>query len=195
MAVQLVFVTNNRHKLDEVAQKLNGAIRLLTLSDIGVNEDIAETGKTFEENASIKSHYIYDRYDRNCFADDSGLEVDALNGEPGVYSARYAGKHGDHDANIDKLLAMLEGIENRKARFVCIISLVWKDREYFFDGTVTGTIRHERAGTGGFGYDPVFQPDGYDITFAEMSMEEKNRLSHRARAVEKLVEFLNRNAH
>jgi XTP/dITP diphosphohydrolase len=191
MPLQLVFATNNRHKLEEVAAKTKGEIQLLTLEDIGCTEDIEETGSTFKENASLKSHYIFDKYQLNCFGDDSGLEVDALNGEPGVYSARYAGEHGNHSANIDKLLQNLQGFENRRARFISVISLIWNGKEHFFEGTVEGTLRHERTGTGGFGYDPIFQRDGYTITFAEMSLEEKNKLSHRARAVEKLIEFLN----
>ncbi|MBS1526870.1 MAG: non-canonical purine NTP diphosphatase [Bacteroidetes bacterium] len=190
MPQKLVFATNNRHKLEEVSAKLNGRIELLTLEDIGCRNDIEETGGTFSENASIKSHYVYERYGLDCFGDDSGLEVEALQGKPGVYSARYAGRHGDHAANNDKLLAELQGVENRRARFKTVISLMWKGREYFFEGTVEGTIRHQRAGKSGFGYDPLFQPEGYDITFAEMSLDEKNKLSHRARAVEKLVEFL-----
>ena len=193
MPLQLVFATNNKHKLEEVAAKLGGRIKLLTLNDIGCHDDIEETGLTFSENASVKSRYVYEKYGLNCFGDDSGLEVDALNGEPGVYSARYAGEHGNHGANIDKLLKNLEGISNRKARFVTVISLVWEGAEYFFEGTVEGSIRQEQAGTGGFGYDPVFEPAGFDITFAEMSLAEKNQLSHRAKAVEKLVEFLNNN--
>jgi XTP/dITP diphosphohydrolase len=191
MPVQLVFATNNQHKLEEVADKTGDGIELLTLNEIGCYDDIAETGSTFSENASIKSHYIYEKYGLNCFGDDSGLEVDALNGEPGVYSARYAGEHGNHRANINKLLDALAGIEHRRARFVTVISLIWEGREHFFEGTVEGVIRHERAGAGGFGYDPVFQPDGFNITFAEMSLAEKNQLSHRAKAVEKLVLFLN----
>ena len=190
MPVKLVFATNNKHKLEEVADKLNGRIELLTLNDIGCHDDIEETGATFHENASIKSHYILEKFGLNCFGDDSGLEVEALGGEPGVYSARYAGEHGNHSANIDKLLKNLEGVENRKARFVTVISLIWNGAEHFFEGFVEGTIRHERAGTSGFGYDPVFQPDGFAITFAEMTLGEKNKLSHRARAVEKLVGFL-----
>lgn len=190
MPVKLIFATNNKHKLEEVADKLNGRIDLLTLNDIGCHDDIEETGTTFRENASIKSHYIFEKFGLNCFGDDSGLEVETLNGEPGVYSARYAGEHGNHSANIDKLLKNLEGVENSRARFVTVISLIWEGTEHFFEGLVEGTIRHERAGTSGFGYDPVFQPDGFDITFAEMTLEEKNKLSHRARAVEKLVAFL-----
>ncbi|MEO6151187.1 MAG: non-canonical purine NTP diphosphatase [Mucilaginibacter sp.] len=188
--MKLVFATNNRHKLDEVAAKLKGGLELLTLEDIGCHEDIAETGATFKQNASIKSRYVFDAYQLSCFGDDSGLEVDALNGEPGVYSARYAGKHGDHEANIQKVLAELRDNPNRTARFRTVISLIWDGEEHFFEGTVEGTIRHEKSGTGGFGYDPIFQPNGYDITFAEMTMEEKNRISHRARAMDGLLKFL-----
>lgn len=192
MPLKLVFATNNRHKLEEVAYKVNNKFELLTLEDIGCTEDIEETGSTFEENATIKSRYVFDKYHLNCFGDDSGLIVDALNGEPGVYSARYAGEHGNHPANIRKVLEKLNGAENRKARFISVISLILNGDEHFFEGIVEGTIRHQPAGNGGFGYDPVFQPDGYDITFAEMSMEEKNKISHRARAMEKLIEFLNK---
>ncbi len=189
---QLVFATNNRHKLEEVAAKIDGRIQLLTLDDIGCYDDIAETGLTFRDNASIKSSFIYNNYKLNCFGDDSGLEIDALNGEPGVYSARYAGTHGNHDANISKVLENLNGVANRNAGFRTVISLIWNGEEHFFEGTIKGTIRHERSGSHGFGYDPIFQPDGYDMTFAEMSLDEKNRISHRAKAVEKLIGFLNR---
>jgi len=191
MPLKLVFATNNRHKLEEVAYKVNNKFELLTLEDIGCIEDIEETGSTFEENATIKSRYVFDKYHLNCFGDDSGLMIDALNGEPGVYSARYAGEHGNHPANIKKVLEKLNGAENRKARFITVISLIWNGDEHFFEGIVEGTIRHQPIGNGGFGYDPVFQPDGYAITFAEMSMEEKNKISHRARAMEKLIAFLN----
>ena len=189
--MQLVFATNNRHKLDEVSAKLNGAIQLLTLNDIGYHDDIEETGTTFKANASIKSHHVYAEYKLNCFGDDSGLEIDALNGEPGVYSARYAGAHGNHAANISKVLDNLKGETNRNARFRTVISLIWNGEEYFFEGTVEGTIRQEPSGNGGFGYDPIFEPEGYDITFAEMSMDKKNSISHRAKAMEKLIAFLN----
>src|ERR1700753_826222 len=155
---QLVFATNNQHKLQEVADKINGRVKLLSLADIGCYDDIPETGLTMRDNASIKSHYILQKYHVNCFADDSGLEVDALNGAPGVYSARYAGKHGDHDANMDKLLKALSDNTNRQARFRTVISLIWDGVEHFFEGTVEGVIRHGRSGTEGFGYDPVFQP-------------------------------------
>ncbi|MDB5005426.1 MAG: non-canonical purine diphosphatase [Mucilaginibacter sp.] len=187
---QLVFATNNAHKLEEVAAKLAGRIKLLSLNDINCHDDIAETGTTFRENASIKSHYIYNKYHVNCFGDDSGLEIDTLNGEPGVYSARYAGEHGNHAANMAKVLQNMADTTNRKARFRTVISLVWNGEEHFFEGTVEGTIRRELSGTAGFGYDPIFQPVGYDITFAEMTLAEKNAISHRAIAVEKLIEFL-----
>jgi len=187
---QLVFATNNAHKLEEVADKLNGNIKLLSLNDINCYDDIPETGTTFNQNASLKSRYIFNKYNLNCFGDDSGLEIDALNGEPGVYSARYAGEHGNHAANIQKVLQHMKLATNRRARFRTVISLIWEGQEYFFDGTVEGTIRHELSGKGGFGYDPIFQPDGYEVTFAEMTMSEKNTISHRAKAVEQMVAFL-----
>jgi XTP/dITP diphosphohydrolase len=188
---QLVFATNNRHKLEEVAAKLNGKIKLLSLDDIGCHADIAETGISFAANASIKSRYIYDQYQLNCFGDDSGLEIEALNNEPGIYSARYAGEHGNHQANIAKVLDKLKSSPNRKARFRTVISLIWDGEEHFFEGTVDGTIRNELSGSDGFGYDPIFEPDGYDITFAQMSMDEKNSISHRGRAMDQLITFLN----
>jgi len=188
--MQLVFATNNRHKLEEVEAKLQGEIKLLTLNDIGCYDDIEETGTTFKANASIKSQYIYNKYKLNCFGDDSGLEIDALNGEPGVYSARYAGEHGNHAANIKQVLDKLKDETNRKARFRTVISLIWNGEEYFFNGTVEGNIRPTPSGTDGFGYDPIFEPLGYAITFAEMTMDEKNQISHRAKAMEKLVAFL-----
>jgi len=187
---QLVFATNNRHKLEEVSAKIKGRFELLSLDDIGCTDDIEETGTTFSENASIKSHYIYQKYQLNCFGDDSGLEIDALNSEPGVYSARYAGEHGNHAANMSKVLQNLNNEKDRKARFHTVISLIWNGEEHFFDGTVEGSIRTELSGTEGFGYDPIFEPEGYNITFAEMSMDQKNSISHRARAVDKLIDFL-----
>lgn len=190
MSRQLVFATNNRHKLEEVSAKIGDSIQLLTLNDIGCTDDIEETGITFRQNASIKSHYIFNKYQLDCFGDDSGLEIDALNGEPGVYSARYAGEHGNHAANMAKVLSAMRDHADRRARFRTVISLIWQGKEHFFEGTVEGTIRQEAAGTGGFGYDPIFQPDGYKVTFAEMSMEEKNRISHRAKAMEQLIAFL-----
>jgi XTP/dITP diphosphohydrolase len=191
MPLKLVFATNNKHKLQEVADKVQNKFKILSLEDIGCNEDIPETGLTFEDNAGIKSKYIYEKYQLNCFGDDSGLVIDALNGEPGVYSARYAGEHGNHAANIKKVLEKLEGIDDRRARFVTVISLLWNGKEHLFEGVVEGTIRNQSTGSEGFGYDPIFQPDGYDITFAQMSLEDKNKISHRARAVEKLLAFLN----
>lgn len=188
--MKLVFATNNAHKLEEVSDKLSGSIELLSLNDIGCNDEIDETGTSFNENASIKSRHIWNKYHLNCFGDDSGLEIDALNGEPGVYSARYSGIYGDHAANIDKVLGKLKGESNRKARFRTVISLMLDGREIFFEGTVEGAIRQECSGSAGFGYDPIFQPDGYAATFAEMTMTEKNAISHRAKAVEKLVDFL-----
>jgi len=187
---QLVFATNNAHKLEEVSAKIKGKIKLLSLDDIGCVEDLAETGITFKENASLKSRFIYDKYHVNCFGDDSGLEIEALNGAPGVYSARYAGGHGNHAANIEKVLAQLNGLTNRKANFRTVISLLWEGEEHFFEGMVNGTIRNERSGTAGFGYDPIFQPDGYSVTFAEMSLADKNKISHRAIAMAKLLDFL-----
>ena len=174
-----------------MAAKLNGSIKLLGLDDIGSTEDIAETGLSFAENASIKSNYIWQKYHLNCFGDDSGLEVEALDNEPGIYSARYAGTHGNHQANIDKVLYNLNGKASRKARFRTVISLIWNGAENFFEGVVEGTIRTERSGQEGFGYDPIFEPDGYNITFAEMDMAEKNRISHRGRAMDLLIVFLN----
>ena len=188
--MKLVFATNNAHKLKEATEKLSSSIELLGLNDIGCHDEINETGTTFNENASIKSHHIWNKYHLNCFGDDSGLEIDALNNEPGVYSARYSGGHGNHAANMDKVLEKMHDKPNRKARFRTVISLIWDGEETFFEGVVEGTIRHERSGAGGFGYDPIFQPDGYEVTFAEMTMAEKNAISHRGKAIEKLVAFL-----
>ncbi len=187
---QLVFATNNPHKVDEVRNKLSGLFEIRTLSEIGCVEDIPETSDTLQGNAAQKSHYLHDRFHCDCFADDTGLEVEALNGAPGVYSARYAGPGKDSEANIDKLLSELEGKENRRARFRTVISLILNGQEHFFEGIVSGTILTERHGSNGFGYDPVFQPDGYDRSFAELSMDEKNKISHRGRATEKLIQFL-----
>lgn len=185
----LIFATNNRHKLEEVQHLAGTSFTLKSLDDIGCTEDIAETGNTFRENASLKSNFIYREYGLDCFGDDSGLEIDALNGEPGVYSARYSGSR-DMDRNIRLVLQKLEAAENRRARFRTVISLVLDGKEYFFEGTVEGEITRTVTGTAGFGYDPIFRPDGYDLTFAEMDLAEKNRISHRSRAIAKLVEFL-----
>lgn len=190
MSHPLVFATHNQHKLEEVAAKAGNAFQLLSLSDIDCHDDIAETGATFRENASLKSRFIARHYRLNCFGDDSGLEADALHGEPGVYSARYAGTHGDSEANINKLLHNMQGQTNRRARFKTVISLIWDGQEHFFEGVAEGSIRHERSGAQGFGYDPIFQPEGYAITFAEMTLAEKNAISHRAKAMEQLINFL-----
>lgn len=184
----LVFATNNQNKLKEVKSKLKAEI--LGLADIHCNEDIEETGKTFEENAFIKAKYVLDKYGYDCFADDSGLEVDALDGAPGVYSARYAGEHGNAEANMNKLLENLKGIGNRKARFVTVICLINKENTLYFRGEINGTIINEKRGNDGFGYDPIFVPDGFNRTFAEMPLEEKNKMSHRALALEKMTQHL-----
>jgi XTP/dITP diphosphohydrolase len=188
---QLVFATNNPHKLRELGEILKGEFTLLSLHDISCSDDIPETGDTLEENASQKSFYIWDRYQLDCFSDDTGLEVASLNNEPGVRSARYAGEGRNADDNVAKLLSELQGIDQRKACFRCVISLIIRGKEYLFEGRVDGEILTERKGIAGFGYDPVFCPEGYDQSFAEMDADLKNSMSHRGRAVEKLVRFLN----
>lgn len=186
---ELVFATNNAHKLEEVQAVVGDKFHIRTLADIGCTDDIPETGNTFEANASQKSTYLYERYRCDCFADDSGLEVTALNNEPGVYSARYSGTR-DMEKNIDLLLSRLGDRTDRSARFRTVISLRIGDEEYFFEGAVEGEIGCERKGQGGFGYDPLFTPKGYQKTFAEMTPAEKNAISHRAIAVAKLAQFL-----
>ena len=186
---KLVFATNNQHKKEEVAGILASDYEILSLKDIHCLTDIPETGNTFAENASLKSTYVYENFGLNCFADDSGLEVEALNNAPGIYSARYSGEKND-PKNLQLLLKNLEGQQNRKARFRTVISLIQDGKNHLFEGSITGTIRNIPAGSKGFGYDPIFQPDGYDITFAEMKMEEKNHISHRAIAMQKLIIFL-----
>lgn len=186
---ELVFATNNSHKLEEIRSMLKGNIIIKSLTDIQCHEDIPETGTTFHENASQKSHYIAERFDMNCFGDDSGLEVKALHGEPGVYSARYSGVR-DMDVNMALLLKNLKGKADRRASFCTVISLLLDGKEYFFEGRVSGEIIEEKRGERGFGYDPLFIPTGYDRTFAEMQAEEKNAISHRAIAVRKLAHFL-----
>jgi XTP/dITP diphosphohydrolase len=189
MKHQLVFATNNLHKLEEVQSKVGDIFDIQSLKDINCDDDIEETGLTLDENASIKSNYIYQKYQINCFGDDTGLEIFALNNEPGVYSARYSGER-DFVKNMNLVLAKMEGISDRKARFRTVISLILDHKEYQFEGIVDGTIRTEAIGNAGFGYDPIFEPEGYDITFAEMDLNEKNKTSHRARAMEKLIDFL-----
>ncbi len=187
---KLIFATNNPHKLSEVRTLLGDVFEIISLKDIGFEEDIPETGATLAENASQKSHFIYARYGLNCFADDTGLEVDALGGAPGVYSARYAGESATYDENVTKLLHQLVGEQNRSARFKTVVSLILDGKEYLFEGSVEGRILTQRAGDSGFGYDPVFLPNGYSDSFAEMPSELKNRISHRGIAMQKLVAFL-----
>ncbi len=188
--MELVFATNNQHKLLEIQVLLGSTIKVLSLNDIQCNDEIPETGTTLEANAFQKSEYIHSRYGVNCFADDTGLEIDALGGEPGVYSARYAGKDKDAEANMAKVLEKLEGEVNRKARFRTVISLIVDGVEHQFEGVVDGVILKARSGSEGFGYDPIFKPDGYQESFAEMDMSLKNKISHRGRAIVKLIEFL-----
>lgn len=193
MKRKLVFATNNAHKLEELRAILGEGIEMLILKDIGCEADIPETAATLEGNAALKAEYIYRHYGLDCFADDTGLEVEALGGAPGVYSARYAGGDGhDSEANMRRLLRELEGVENRKAQFRTVICLIEGGEERLFEGIVRGSITERKQGTSGFGYDPVFRPEGYDETFAEMGSDEKNRISHRARAVQRLVEYLTR---
>jgi XTP/dITP diphosphohydrolase len=187
---QLCFATNNRHKLAEVSQMLEGKYELLTLQDIGCHEELAEDQDTLEGNSRQKAAYIWNNYHISCFADDTGLEVEALDGAPGVYSARYAGPQRSDSDNIRHLLQNLEPHQNRNARFRTCITLMLDGQEHQFEGTVEGTIRKDWKGDKGFGYDPVFVPNGHDITFAEMSAAEKNAISHRGRAVQQLVAFL-----
>ena len=209
--MKIVFATNNLHKLQEVRQILGDSFEVLSLKDIGCDVDIPETGQTLEENALQKARYVYDNYHIDCFADDTGLEVEALNGAPGVYSARYAAmeptgstdspKSHDSEANMARLLRELSDKDNRKARFRTVIALIQKKdvcpcgctsikQEHLFEGIVNGEITTERSGVEGFGYDPIFRPEGYDQTFAEMNAEQKNSISHRGRATAKLAEYL-----
>jgi len=187
---KIVFATNNPHKLSEVRRLLGELFEIVSLKELGFHEDIPETGKTLTENASQKSHFIYEKYGLDCFADDTGLEVDALNGAPGVFSARYAGEKATYDENVIKLLRELDGEQNRTARFKTVVSLILDGKEYLFEGKVEGRILQERSGTAGFGYDPVFQPEGYSETFAQMGPELKNKISHRGQAMARLAKFL-----
>lgn len=191
--LKLVFATNNANKIKEVKNLLPSQIELLSLKDIGCEEDIPETADTIEGNALQKVQYVKQKYGYDCFADDTGLEVEALNGEPGVYSARYAGDAKDSEANMQKLLYNLKGEPNRKARFKTVIALILENKEYTFPGICEGEIVPEKKGVQGFGYDPVFQPEGFRQTFAEMSLEEKSKISHRARATRELTGFLAKN--
>lgn len=191
--MDLVFATNNQHKLKELQAILGDEFHLLSLKDIGCDEEIPEEQETLEGNASQKSFFIYNKYGYNCFADDTGLEIAALNGEPGVYSARYAGEEKSAEANMKKVLEKMTKINRRKARFRTVISLIIKGEEQLFEGIVDGKILTEKRGNSGFGYDPIFEPDGFDLSFAEMELSEKNKISHRGRAVQKLVSYLKEN--
>lgn len=191
MKKKLVFATNNAHKLEEVSAILGDKMEILSLKDIHCHTDIPETSDTLEGNALLKAEYIHKNYGLDAFADDTGLEIEALNNEPGVYSARYAGVDKDSQANMQKVLEKLEGSANRKARFRTAISLIWNGKSYLFEGIIEGKIIEEKRGEAGFGYDPIFVPEGYDQTFAELGNDIKNEISHRALAVKKLSEFLN----
>ncbi len=188
--MNLVFVTNNKHKFEEIKNKIGTPLHLYSLYDIGFHDAIPETHETIEENAIEKAMFIYNRYKMDCFADDTGLEIDALNGEPGVYSARYAGTNCTFDDNMNKVLAKMKGIDNRTARFRTVIALIEKGKVISFEGIIEGEILINKYGKKGFGYDPIFKPRGYENSFAEMTLNKKNRISHRAIAVEKLIIYL-----
>jgi len=189
--MKLVFATNNLHKLKEVQEMLSNAIEVLSLKDIGCFEDIEETESTLEGNAKLKADYITEKYGFDCFADDTGLEVEALDGNPGVYSARYAGEHGNAEKNMEKLLNELQNKSSRKAKFRTIIALNLKNKQYLFEGICDGEILNEKTGVKGFGYDPIFKQKNASCSFAEMNSEEKNIISHRGIAIQELVQFLN----
>ncbi len=192
--MDLIFATHNRHKVSEVQAMLPAGIHVRSLSDLGCDEDIPETADTLQGNALQKAQFVHERYNCNCFADDTGLEIDALDGRPGVYSARYAGEGCSFDDNVRKVLAELENVplEQRTARFRTVVALILDGRTYFFEGKVEGLMTLERHGVEGFGYDPIFLPEGYGQTFAEMDASEKNRISHRGRAMAQMVGFLER---
>ena len=189
--MKLVFATNNLHKLKEVQEMLSDSIEVLSLKDIGCFEDVEETESTLEGNAKLKADYITEKYGFDCFADDTGLEVEALDGKPGVYSARYAGAHGNAEKNMEKLLNELQNKSNRKAKFRTIIALNLRNKQYLFEGICEGEILNEKTGVKGFGYDPIFKPSNASCSFAEMNSEEKNIISHRGIAIQELVQFLN----
>ena len=188
--MKLVFATNNQNKVNEIKSLLGEGVEILSLKDIGCNEELPETQETLEGNALQKARYVADNYNVNCFADDTGLEVESLNGAPGVYSARYAGEQCTAEDNMTKILSELDGKENREAKFRTIVALILKGEEHSFEGIIDGSITRTKSGSDGFGYDPIFQPNGFDGTFSEMSMAEKNAISHRGKAVAKLIEFL-----
>lgn len=188
--MELVFATNNKHKLEEITHIIGDRYTIISLKELGCYNDIPETETTLEGNALLKARYIHSRYHCNCFADDTGLEIEALQGEPGVYSARYAGEHCSFEDNIVKVLQKMEGKTNRKALFRTVIALIIDNQEYLFEGCIKGSIIEDQKGISGFGYDPIFIPNGYTQTFAEMGDELKNRISHRAIATQKLIDFL-----
>ena len=188
--IEICLASNNGHKIVELQQMLGDTFLIKTMKDIGCEDEIEEYGTTFEQNSRIKADYIHDRYGVNVVADDSGLEVEALDNRPGVYSARYAGEPTNHQSNIEKLLLELEGVENRKAKFRAVITLILNGEHRLFEGEVSGKIITEKRGNDGFGYDPVFVPDGYETTFAQMPAEIKNQISHRANAVNQMLAFL-----
>lgn len=186
----LIIATHNKHKLQEIQGMLQELFEVKGLTDIGCTDEIPETGTELQENAWQKASFVKEHFGYDCFADDTGLEVEALNGAPGVYSARYAGEHCSFDDNVEKMLREMEGKTNRKARFRTVIALIMNNETHYFEGIVDGEILTERHGSEGFGYDPIFRPEGYEKSFAELTLEEKNRISHRGRAVAKLIEFL-----
>ena len=188
--MKIIFASNNTNKVKEIQNQVPSFIQVITLDEIGCTEDIEETGTTIEENAIIKANYITQKYGMPCFADDTGLEIEALNGEPGVYSARYAGEDKNADKNRDLVLKKMQNESNRKAQFKTVIALNINNEQHLFTGIVEGEIRKEKTGTNGFGYDPIFEPEQLGKTFAEMTLDEKNTLSHRGRAVNQLVNFL-----
>ncbi len=187
---QIVIATNNQHKVDEIIPLLPADVKLITLSQLGVTQDIPETGTTLEENALQKARFIHQQFHVDCLADDTGLEIDALNGSPGVYSARYAGEHCSASDNVDKVLSEMKGVQKRSARFRTVIALIYNHKEYLFEGVVEGEILSSKHGDSGFGYDPIFLPVEQYLSFAEMPLDMKNKISHRALAVQKLIAFL-----
>lgn len=188
--MNIIFATHNQHKTEEVRLIAGNKFTILNLHDIGCEEDIPETADTLQGNALQKAHYVSEKYGFDCFADDTGLEIEALGGKPGVYSARYAGPGCSYQDNMEKVLREMQGMENRKACFKTVIALILNGKQYFFEGRIDGIITTNASGSHGFGYDPVFQPNGYDKTFAEMTDEEKNKISHRGIATQKLMTFL-----
>lgn len=189
--MKIVFATNNAHKLEEIRKAVGDKHEIVSLKEIGFDEDIPETHSTLEGNASEKAFHIFNRFNLNCFADDTGLEIDALNGEPGVYSARYAGEKATFEDNMNKVLEKMHSKTNRNAKFRTVISLITEGKEQQFEGECKGVIMTEKYGKDGFGYDPIFMPEGFQETFAEMNLEDKNEISHRGIATKKLIEYLN----